>query len=150
MHARGGVNQDMAAGGVFLLAGLFMLVAGRSYPLGTLLRVGPGFLPLVIGILLLVVGGILVARGGLRGAPAAEAIVLRPLALIPLAIFAFSQMIELLGLVSTGSLVMLFAATAGQEFRWREQVPLAIGATLAASALFIHVLGLPMRYWPAF
>ena len=48
--------KDFYAGVLFMSFGLAALVIARSYPLGTAARMGPGYFPRVLGILLLGIG----------------------------------------------------------------------------------------------
>ena len=63
--ARGSVGQlvrnfvrkrDFYAGGLVILFGLVMALKGPGYHLGTLMHMGPGFLPTALGIVLIFLG----------------------------------------------------------------------------------------------
>jgi hypothetical protein len=41
-------KRDFYAGGLMMLFGLFMALNGPSYRLGTLMHMGPGFMPTVL------------------------------------------------------------------------------------------------------
>jgi hypothetical protein len=45
-------KRDFYAGGLTVLFGLVMALKGPSYRLGTLMHMGPGFMPTVLGIIL--------------------------------------------------------------------------------------------------
>ena len=49
-------KRDFYAGGLMLLLGLFIAVKGSTYRGGTLMHMGPGFLPTALGILLVLLG----------------------------------------------------------------------------------------------
>ena len=49
-------KRDFYAGGLVILFGLVMALKGPSYRLGTLMHMGPGFLPTALGILLSLLG----------------------------------------------------------------------------------------------
>lgn len=53
-----------AAGGVLVLLGAVALWEGLRFPLGTLTRPGPAFLPALLSLTLIVIGGVLLALGG--------------------------------------------------------------------------------------
>jgi hypothetical protein len=50
---------DFSAGEILLYFGLFVVAAGGNCPMGTALRVGAGYIPIVIGYLLLALGAML-------------------------------------------------------------------------------------------
>jgi hypothetical protein len=49
-------KRDYYAGGLMMLIGIGAAVTGSGYKFGTLARMGPGFMPVVLGILLAFVG----------------------------------------------------------------------------------------------
>lgn len=97
-------QKDLVAGTIFVAIGLFFVVASLQYRLGTPDRMGPGFFPLMLGLLLGLLGGGVIL-GALRGAPQEGgrigAINLRGLAIIVLATVVFGLLIQPLGLLAT-------------------------------------------------
>ncbi len=55
-------KRDFYAGGLMMLIGLVAAYEGPTYGLGTLMRMGPGFMPTALGVLLILLG--LVIAGG--------------------------------------------------------------------------------------
>ncbi len=53
--------RDQAGGGLMIVLGLAAAVQGRAYSFGALQRLGPGFFPVVLGVLLGLVGLAIVA-----------------------------------------------------------------------------------------
>jgi putative Ca2+/H+ antiporter (TMEM165/GDT1 family) len=49
-------KRDFYAGGLMVLIGLFIALKGASYRAGTLMHMGPGFLPTALGVLLVILG----------------------------------------------------------------------------------------------
>ena len=54
---------DRLSGAFLVLVGLFVVWERRVLPLGTTSHPGPGYVPLLLAILLIVFGAILIARG---------------------------------------------------------------------------------------
>ena len=50
-----------------------------------------------------------------------------------------------LGLLAAGIVLVVAARLADREFRWLETALLAVGLTLAAAAVFLYGLGLPIK-----
>ncbi|HZI84557.1 MAG TPA: tripartite tricarboxylate transporter TctB family protein [Casimicrobiaceae bacterium] len=49
-------NRDYCAGALMIAIGLAAIVGGRRYPLGTLSRMGPGYFPVALGVILTLLG----------------------------------------------------------------------------------------------
>ena len=63
-------KRDFYAGGLVILFGLVMALKGPTYHLGTLMHMGPGFLPTALGIILILLG--LAIAGGAINVPEGE------------------------------------------------------------------------------
>ena len=62
-HRAGIFTIDRLSGGFLVLVGLFVVWERRVLPLGTTHHPGPGYVPLLLAILLILFGAILIARG---------------------------------------------------------------------------------------
>ncbi len=49
-------KRDFYAGGLMMLIGLFIALKGTTYRAGTLMHMGPGFLPTALGVILVLLG----------------------------------------------------------------------------------------------
>ena len=63
-------KRDFYAGGLIIMFGLLMALKGPSYRVGTMMHMGPGFLPTALGVILIFLG-ILIA-GTALAAPEGE------------------------------------------------------------------------------
>src|SRR5690242_21755229 len=54
--------KDFFAGALFIAIGIATILLSTRYTLGSAARMGPGYFPRILGILLIVLGGILVVR----------------------------------------------------------------------------------------
>lgn len=140
------LTTDFLTGLLFLALGIFVIVYGSRYPLGTAARMGPGYYPLIASCGLVLIGAILVGRSQLTGsADEISAINIRPLALVLLGVLAFGLLIERAGfLVASGSLVIL-TRFAERDLRLVETLGLALFLTAFTTAIFWYALGMPLR-----
>jgi hypothetical protein len=60
-------KRDFYAGALMLLIGVFIAFKGMTYRTGTLMHVGPGFLPTALGALLVFLGMAIAATGASSG-----------------------------------------------------------------------------------
>lgn len=139
--------QDFWAGVLFMAFGALALYLGQSYAFGTVTRMGPGFLPIVLAWIVVALGAIILIRGlTIDGAAIARG-QLRPQFFILLAIVLFGLLIERIGLAPTIFVVTLVASMASPEIRWKEAAALGIGAAIFSVLLFIKLLGQAMPAW---
>lgn len=69
MNRMGTYNKDYYGGILMFLLGAGAVYQGFSYQVGTLTRMGPGYFPVAVGVVLAAMG-ILIALGGVRAKPA--------------------------------------------------------------------------------
>ena len=148
MVQRSPMNADVAAGLMFGVAGLAGYIFGRKYEMGTLVRLGPGYLPMVLSAALGAIGATLIVKGLIRKGTKLSGWSLRPLVFICGTFFVFSYLINAAGLFPAATAAMLVAAFASREFKLGEQVVLGVVGSLSACVLFIWALGLPMKIVP--
>jgi len=63
-------NRDLYAGGLLMLIGLGACLEGRTYKLGTLTHMGPGFFPVALGVILTAIGMLIAASAVAAPRPA--------------------------------------------------------------------------------
>jgi len=142
--------KDFFAGLMFIAFGLGAIIIGSGYPLGAAARMGPGYFPRILGILLLVLGGALSIRGlRLEGAK----ITLespRPLIIVIGSVVLFAMTVSTLGLVLSSILLIVVSSAASKEFRWKEALVSGVILSALSVAGFIWGLGLQFSVWPTF
>jgi hypothetical protein len=135
---------DILAGGLFVLIGGAFAVGSLGYELGTLLRMGPGYFPLVVGAILAALGVAIVLKGVVAGEVLSFGVIpWRAIALISVALVFFGFTVRRLGFVPT-SLVTAFAtALASRRVSLLTAAAVAVGLTVASTLIF--VVGLQLR-----
>jgi hypothetical protein len=131
-----------------VLFGACALIVGRDYPMGTAVRMGAGYFPFALGLLLVLLGAAVCIRSLVVTGPELDAFHLRPLLLILGAIGAFAATVDSIGLVAATILMTLVGAAASPESRWIEVLVLT-GVLLGLSVgVFAYGLGLPFKLLP--
>ena len=136
-------RKDVLAGAVFVAFGLAFAVTSTTYEVGSPLRMGPGFFPLVLGGILVVLGGLIVVTG-LVAADGSEigTIPWRALALLLAAVLFFGFTVRDLGLVPALFVSVLLAAFAGRGVRPVQAVVIAVSLTVLSVLIFVYALQL--------
>jgi hypothetical protein len=142
--------KDFYAGLMFMSFGLAAVLLSGSYPVGAASRMGPGYFPRVLGVLLLVGGAVLCLRGFKPTAEAEPRWHLRPLAIVLLSVGLFCVTVKWLGLVAAGMTLVFASSVASREFRWKEALISAAVLAVASVVVFVYGLGMPLPVWPAF
>jgi len=135
---------DIAAGAVFIGFGLAFALQSLTYDVGTPFRMGPGFFPLLLGIVLTLLGAVIVASGfnadreGLIGG-----VPWRGLLLIPLALLFFGLTVRGLGVVPALFVTTSLAGLA--SVRVRPLIAVVIAAGLTATSVVVFIVALQLR-----
>lgn len=142
--------QDLAAGAMFAAVGLLGLYLGKGYPVGSAVRMGPGFVPTGLSLIMIGMGVLIAARALVTVGETLTVWKLRPLVLILGAIMVFGLLIERGGLVLSTCALVVVAGVATPDWRGRELVICAAALAAGSVWLFVNMLTLPMPVWPAF
>lgn len=138
-------NKDFLSGLMFMAVGAVGLYMALDYPMGSALRMGPGYFPNVLSGLLILAGIYCLIHGLLN--PDQMKIAgnwsVRALIIIPVGTVVFGLLMEHTGFVPALLALIFIVAYAGDEFKFMEVLMLAVGLTIVCTALFIYGLGLP-------
>ena len=140
--------KDFYSGLLFMAFGLAAVIIGRDYPVGTAVRMGPGYFPAILGGILIVMGGVLVIRGlATRGEPIGG-IAIKAVVLVLGAIAVFAGIVDGLGLVISVAAVVLVSSLANNTFRPLELAGLVLVMLALSVGVFSYGLSLPFKIWP--
>lgn len=137
-------RKDLMAGGTFVVLGLAFAITSTTYELGTPLRMGPGFFPLVLGAILVLLGVLIAVKAFTAGEGGdVGPIPWKAAGLLVAALLFFGYTVRGLGIVPTLFVTVFLAAMAGRQAR---VVPaLVIAASLTALSVLIFVVALQLR-----
>jgi hypothetical protein len=142
--------KDFWAGALFIAFGTAAIIIGASYPVGTAARMGPGYFPRVLGMLLIGMGLILALRAlKLKGAPLAMRNV-KPLVIVLASVLVFGLTATRLGIVAATMLLIVISSTADHEYRWKEALVSSVLLAALTVAAFVWGLGVQLPIWPPF
>lgn len=146
-------QRDFWSGLMFVVTGIMFAVGARNYSMGISARPGPGYFPLLLGILMAILGAIVLFKALTieteDGDPIGP-IAWRPLLVIVASIAMFGFLLPRLGLIATIPLLIISASFAGSEFRWMGVIGSCVVLTLGSWLIFIVGLKLTIPMWPSF
>ncbi|GAB3765855.1 tripartite tricarboxylate transporter TctB family protein [Ramlibacter monticola] len=154
-------QKDFYSGLMFALVGVAFAIGSTHYTVGDPARMGPGYFPLILGILLAALGCGILAESLLIETPDGDRIgawAWKPLGFIIAANCVFGVLLgglPSLGIPAMGLVVAIFALTflaslAGEEFKAKEVAVLAAVLAAGSYVAFIWLLRLQMQVWPSF
>lgn len=135
--------KDVLAGAVIIVLGLAFALGALAYEVGDPLRMGPGYMPLALGIILIGLGIGIGIKGFLAGeAEAIGAVDWRAIVLLTAALLFFGLTVRGLGVALALLGATLLAALARSRTPLIEVVLISVGLTVLSVVLFIFVLQL--------
>ena len=142
--------KDFWAGVLFVALGIFAITVGSNYTLGTAARMGPGYFPRILGILLIVLGALIAFNGMRVPGEKVPAFRWRPTLVVLGSVVLYGIIIQSIGVAISTVVLIVASSAASHEFRWKES--LVAGVLLSALAVFVFVIGLGLQLpiWPTF
>ncbi|MGH7005798.1 MAG: tripartite tricarboxylate transporter TctB family protein [Alphaproteobacteria bacterium] len=138
-------SRDLVCGLLFILIGAFFAIQSFDLEIGTALRMGPGYFPLVLAGILVLLGIIVIIQGTQVEHEPMGPIAWRGILFILPAPILFGLTIRGLGFVPSLFLTGLLAAFASSKMRPGMALLLVGGLTLFSVIVFSYALGLPFR-----
>jgi energy-converting hydrogenase Eha subunit E len=141
-------KRDFYAGGLMVLFGLVATLKGPGYRVGTLMHMGPGFMPTALGVILIFLG-VLIA-GTAIGVPAGEDEDILPehpqwlgwacILAGPLMFIIFGRF----GFIPATFACVFVSGLGDQTATWKSALMLAAVVTVFGVAVFSYLLQIPM------
>ncbi|MDG5973779.1 hypothetical protein H010_00860 [Hydrogenophaga taeniospiralis CCUG 15921] len=154
-------QKDFFSGLMFTAVGGAFAWGATTYEVGEGARMGPGYFPLMLGILLVILGIIVTFNSFKAGPPGGDrigAFAWRPLGFVLGANLAFGALLvglPALGIPAMGFIVsiyalVLIASMARKGSSLKESLILATLLAIGSYGAFVYLLNLQFPVWPAF
>ncbi len=145
LHA---ARKDLLAGGTFVALGLAFAITSSTYEVGTALRMGPGYFPLVLGSLLVLLGIMIAVSGFFAGSgDDVGPVPWTAMALLVAALLFFGYTVRGLGIVPALLVSVFLSAMAGRRARVIPAVVIAASLTALSVLIFVILLQLRLPYF---
>lgn len=143
--------KDFWAGLMFIGVGLFFMIwALTHYQMGTAVRMGPAYFPVMLGGLLAFLGLLVLIEAFALEGPKVPAFAFRPLILISAGCVVYGYLMKPAGLIVATAALVFISAFGGHEFKWKEVTILFAVLIVFSILVFIKGLSLPFPVCPAF
>jgi len=136
-------NKRFLAGLMFLAIGAVAIWMAQDYPIGSALRMGPGYFPIVLSGIMILFGIYELVLGIMKSDPVKGNWSIRALIVLPFAAVLFGILMEHGGFIPALVVLVFASAAASNEFKFMEVLISAVVLTIGSVGLFIYGLGLP-------
>ncbi len=154
-------QKDFFSGLMFLVVGAAFAWGATSYSVGTGARMGPGYFPLLLGVLLAILGSVVMFYSLVVETPSGDKVgsfAWRPIGYILGSNLAFgillgglpSIKLPSMGLIVAIYALVLIASKAGDSYKLRDVLILSTILAVGSYLAFIVLLKLQMPVWPTF
>jgi putative tricarboxylic transport membrane protein len=148
-------GKDVLSGLLFMGVAVFGLWVSQDYPVGTMSRMGTGYMPRLLLWLLLGLGALILASGLWQADRLAETAAVRgpawrAVVFVTVSLVVFGLALERLGLVLSILLLTGIGAAAGRGIRPLETAIATIVLIALCWLIFIVGLSLTIPVWPQF
>lgn len=154
-------QKDFFSGLMFTVVGAAFAYGATNYNIGSGGRMGPGYFPLLLGVILALMGAVIMFKALVVETSTGDKIgkwAWKPLFFIIAANLLFGILLgglPSLGIPAMGLIAAIFGITivaslAGDEFRLKEVLILAVVLSIGSYLAFVVLLKLQFPVWPTF
>ena len=154
-------QKDFFSGLMFTAVGAAFAVGATTYTVGNGARMGPGYFPLLLGIILAILGAVVMFKALVvetEGGDKIGAFAWKPLFFIIASNLLFGVLLgglPSIGLPAMGLIAAIFGLTivaslAGETFSLKEVLILSVILSVGSYLAFIMLLKLQFPVWPTF
>lgn len=142
-------KKDFISGLMLLCIGLAILVIASDYRMGTAFRMGPGYFPVILSILLSALG-LIIAVMALKSSKkeACPKLAWRPIIIVSAAIIIFGLLINSAGLLVMTFVMAVISRYSRSGYPWVETIALGVVLSVACAAIFYFALNVQMPLLP--
>lgn len=137
-------RDDLLAALMFLVFGALFLMGSIEFDMGTGRKMGPGYFPMLLSLLLLALGVLTLGRAFQANEDHADSgnSDWRGLGIICGSVLVFAQLLPIAGFIVSAPVLILLGSLANNESTWRERLLLA--AVLTTFCVLVFKVGLEM------
>lgn len=154
-------QKDFFSGLVYMVIGGGFALGATSYKIGEGARMGPGYFPLLLGVILMIIGAVVTFKSMVIETEDGDKIgkwAWRPVGFIVGANLAFGVLLgglpsiklPAMGMIVAIVALTLISARAGSQFKLKEILILAFVLAVGSYVIFILLLKLQIQVWPTF
>jgi len=139
-------NKDFLTGIIYLAigSGAVLIAVLGDYKIGTAVKMGPAYFPLVLSFILILIGLISLIRSFIRQGTPIGAFTVTGLMLVVVPTILFGLLVRKVGLIVVLPMLVIVSSFASRQFKWGPVLALAAGLTIFCTIVFLKGLGVPI------
>jgi len=145
-------QEDFWAGVMFVIFGAFFVILGVQYKIGTAAKMGPGYFPTLLGVIVIFLG-IIISGSSLsttEAGPKTTKFGWPSLFFILGSVVLFGLLLRPLGLILSLFILIATSSYASKKFSWRSMLVNSAVLILMCVAIFVWALQLQIPLSPSF
>ncbi len=136
------LSKDFLSGLMFIGFGLIALYFGQKLALGTPVRMGPGYVPRMLALIMMSLGAVICVVALVAGGEMVEKPKWKPITLVTIGIVCFALLFERAGLLPALVVLILIASLGGEEFKLKEVIGNIVVLSILCTLVFKVGLGM--------
>lgn len=136
------LSKDFLSGLMFIAFGLIALYFGQKLALGTPVRMGPGYVPRMLSLILLGLGALICIVALVAGSEPVEKPKWKPITLVTIGVVCFALLFERAGLLPALVVLILISSLANDEFKLVEVIGNMVVLAVLCTVVFKVGLGM--------
>lgn len=136
--------KDFWSGVMFVAVGLGFAWIAQDYQFGSARRMGSGFFPMVLALILAALGTFITLRAMFTTGERFQGLAVKGLLLVPAGCALFAATVRDGGLLLSVGLLTLVTAAASVHFKWRMAAMMVVVLAVFCALVFSIGLGLPI------
>ena len=139
-------QKDFGAGIMYMVIGLFFTILATQYQMGTAAKMGPGYFPFWLGLLMTALGLLILVKS-LSAKAAIEKIPKfdwKIIGMITGSVVLYGILLPTMGFIIAIAVLVFMSASASHEFHWKGTLVNAI--VLIVFTYSVFVLGLKLQF----
>jgi hypothetical protein len=136
------LSKDFLSGLMFIGFGLLALYFGQKLALGTTVRMGPGYVPRMLALIMMSLGAVICVVALVAGGEMVEKPKWKPITLVTIGIVCFALLFERAGLLPALVVLILISSLGGEEFKLKEVIGNIVVLSILCTLVFKVGLGM--------
>jgi hypothetical protein len=141
-------TRDIIGGVLMVAIGLFAAIYAQRYEFGALNRMGPGYFPVALGVMLALLGLLIAVPAFFRPSVPGDSVRWKVLLIITASVVFFALTLKPLGVLFSTAIAVLISTLADPAISWKTRGKVSAGVAALTWLVFVFGLNMVLPTWP--